>query len=178
MLATNGGNVDTAAAITANSLGISSSLGKILTHDIIPRSSVVDKVGLVDKRFYSGAFSNMDISEGGLVYKQKFVVDGSLTIPSGTTASVFDYVTKDITLCKTCFVQVINNNSGGEGTAWLPINFYSGDVGMVFHDVVFRGGSFSPASIYVSITMATGKIVATPAASLSGDTYVYFKFFK
>ena len=171
-------NVDTSGTVTANSLALPASLGKILVHDVIPRDSSVDTVGTPGNRFHSGAFNSMDISDGGLVYKQRYVTSGNLTIPSGTTAPVTDYIVQDITLCKTCLVQVTNSGSGGEGTAWLPINFYSGDVGRIFHDVVFRAGSFSPASILVAITPTTGQIAATPAASLSGDTTVYFYFYK
>ena len=117
-------NADSADTITANSLGVASSLGKILVHDIEPMTPQIDKVGTTDRRFASGAFSKMDISAGGLSYSmtdQGAAV--SLTIPANSTSFVSG--TRDFSDTKICQVHVMDSSASIEAWGWLPVSVNS-----------------------------------------------------
>lgn len=172
-----GSSVDTSGSVDANSLALPSSLGKILVHDVIPRDSSVDTVGTSGNRFHSGAFDNMNISDGGFVYKQDFVLSDTLTIPQSSTSSVTKTV-GDISLCKTCYVRIYNSSIDIEISAYLPIN-YNNDMSTIIHNMVYPLSNSQLRVIRITITPSTGKIVATATTSIPvGNTDIDFFFFK
>ena len=162
---------DPNATIANNSLGIASSLGMILTHDILPKNTSVDKIGTPEQRFASGAFTSLDVAYAGWKYSFWGNKMTNLTIPSNSTSSVS--TTTDLTDYNLCFVTVENPDNSAFATAWLPVNV----IGNVWHRITMPVGLFI-RQVEVVIRRSTGQITATAISGISGQTNLSFSFLK
>lgn len=162
---------NTSASFTNNSLGIAASLGKILVHDVEPMTPAVDKVGTTDRRFASGAFSALDISNGGLKYTHSYANNATLHIPASSTTTQSATVT--LTDAKLCYCSVVNNNNDANASVWLPVNVASS---VPYRLLMSVGLTFRAYDI--TIIQSQNYISITPVSGLSGQTDAYFTFYK